>query len=115
MPQESPSTETRSCDDADFVPTSLFDVPWHRQGKCFGRGYANFFHDAKLGAMEATKKAKRVCVDCPVIRECLASALRHRDNFGVWGGYTPRERRRMWAVIDSGEFTVEEVLDRACD
>ena len=110
------STETPfSVEDEDFVPSNPFDIPWHRRGNCFGQGYDNFFHDAKLGAMEATKKAKRVCIDCPVIRECLESALEHRDNFGVWGGYTPKERRGMWTLIDSGEMSQDEVLDRACD
>ena len=39
--------------------------------------------------------AKRICGGCDVRAECLAYALAHRERFGVWGGTTERERRRM--------------------
>jgi WhiB family redox-sensing transcriptional regulator len=32
---------------------------------------------------------------CPVRTECLADALDHRVEFGVWGGMTERERRAL--------------------
>lgn len=35
---------------------------------------------------------------CPVRRDCLAHALDHRERFGVWGGYTERERRELARV-----------------
>jgi len=41
------------------------------------------------------RDAKRVCAGCEVRAECLAYALAHRERFGVWGGTTERERRRM--------------------
>ena len=41
------------------------------------------------------RDAKRVCGGCEVRAECLAYALAHRERFGVWGGTTERERRRM--------------------
>jgi WhiB family redox-sensing transcriptional regulator len=37
--------------------------------------------------------AKRICVDCPVQRECLEYALRVREPFGIWGGLDETERR----------------------
>lgn len=37
--------------------------------------------------------AKRVCRHCPVQTECLAYALDHKMEYGVWGGMTERERR----------------------
>ncbi|MGH3098714.1 MAG: WhiB family transcriptional regulator [Streptosporangiales bacterium] len=39
--------------------------------------------------------AKRVCRHCPVRTECLAYALDHRMEYGVWGGMTERERRAL--------------------
>ena len=39
--------------------------------------------------------AKRICAGCEVRAECLAYALAHRERFGVWGGTTERERRRL--------------------
>ncbi|MFC8823810.1 WhiB family transcriptional regulator [Streptomyces sp. NPDC057137] len=40
-------------------------------------------------------KAKSVCLGCPVRTECLAHALDNREEFGVWGGMTERERRAL--------------------
>ena len=41
------------------------------------------------------RDAKRICAGCEVRAECLAYALAHRERFGVWGGTTERERRRL--------------------
>jgi WhiB family redox-sensing transcriptional regulator len=32
------------------------------------------------------KHAKTLCADCPIRRECLASALERAEPWGVWGG-----------------------------
>ena len=39
--------------------------------------------------------AKSLCGDCPVRVECLEYALAHRVEYGVWGGASERERRRI--------------------
>ena len=41
------------------------------------------------------RDAKQVCAGCNVRAECLAYALANRERFGVWGGTTERERRRL--------------------
>ena len=38
--------------------------------------------------------AKRVCAGCPVRAECLEFALTNREEFGIWGGMTSKERHR---------------------
>ncbi len=43
----------------------------------------------------AQRAATAICRHCPVQRECLADALDHRVEFGVWGGLTERERRAL--------------------
>jgi len=43
----------------------------------------------------AQNRAKAVCLGCPVRTECLADALDHKIEFGVWGGMTERERRAL--------------------
>ena len=43
----------------------------------------------------AQREAKLVCFGCPVRTECLAEALDHGIEFGVWGGMTERERRAL--------------------
>ncbi|OBB60946.1 transcriptional regulator [Mycobacterium sp. 852013-51886_SCH5428379] len=32
------------------------------------------------------ERAKALCVDCPIRRECLDAALRRQEPWGVWGG-----------------------------
>lgn len=36
-----------------------------------------------------------MCRQCPVVTECLADALDNRIEFGVWGGMTERQRRKL--------------------
>jgi WhiB family transcriptional regulator, redox-sensing transcriptional regulator len=43
----------------------------------------------------AQNRAKAICMGCSVRTECLADALDHRVEFGVWGGMTERERRAL--------------------
>ena len=43
----------------------------------------------------AQREAATICRGCPVALECLADALDHRVEFGVWGGLTERERRAV--------------------
>lgn len=51
----------------------------------------------------STKEAKRVCngdarrglEPCPVRAECLQDALTNGDRFGIWGGLSERERRKL--------------------
>jgi WhiB family redox-sensing transcriptional regulator len=47
----------------------------------------------------SARPAKRVCQRCPVRAECLEFALATRQEHGVWGGLSERERRRLrgWA------------------
>src|SRR6476659_138401 len=41
------------------------------------------------------KRARGVCMGCPVRFDCLAEALDNRIEWGVWGGMTERERRQL--------------------
>lgn len=41
------------------------------------------------------RDAKKVCRGCPVAGECLAYALRRDERWGIWGGLSERERRRL--------------------
>ncbi|MFI6296690.1 WhiB family transcriptional regulator [Nonomuraea sp. NPDC050790] len=42
----------------------------------------------------STRPAKGVCGACEVRHQCLAYALDHDIQFGVWGGLNEQERRR---------------------
>ena len=43
----------------------------------------------------STREAKRICSGCEVRAECLEYALAHDERFGIWGGLSERERRRL--------------------
>lgn len=41
------------------------------------------------------KEAKAVCKGCVVREDCLEYALANGEKFGIWGGLSERERRRI--------------------
>jgi WhiB family redox-sensing transcriptional regulator len=43
----------------------------------------------------STREAKKICLGCEVRNECLEYALAHDERFGIWGGLSERERRRL--------------------
>lgn len=43
----------------------------------------------------SVREPKKICRACPVRLECLDYALEHDERFGVWGGLSERERRRL--------------------
>jgi WhiB family transcriptional regulator, redox-sensing transcriptional regulator len=45
----------------------------------------------------STRDAKLVCRSCEVRAECLEYALANDERFGIWGGLSERERRRLRA------------------
>ncbi|MEC3916453.1 WhiB family transcriptional regulator [Nocardia sp. CDC153] len=63
---------------------------WHQQALCTQTDPEAFFPD-KGGS---TREAKRICSSCEVRQPCLEYALAHDQRFGIWGGMSPRERRR---------------------
>jgi WhiB family redox-sensing transcriptional regulator len=43
----------------------------------------------------STREAKEVCRGCVVREDCLEYALVNGEKFGIWGGMSERERRRL--------------------
>ena len=43
----------------------------------------------------STREAKRICRGREVRGECLEYALANDERFGIWGGLSERERRRL--------------------
>lgn len=64
---------------------------WPQGGLCNQSDPEAFFPEKGESYATATK----VCMRCPVRRECLAFGLKSRDIFGMYGGYAPRERRDL--------------------
>ena len=76
---------------------SLFDepvddkLPWQERALCAQTDPEGFFPE-KGGS---TREAKSVCGRCNVRDDCLRYALAHDERFGIWGGLSERERRRL--------------------
>jgi WhiB family redox-sensing transcriptional regulator len=67
------------------------DTSWMADGNCVGVDPDLFFPERG----ESTKEAKAVCRACDVRDQCLEFALDNRERFGIWGGLSERERRRI--------------------
>jgi len=64
---------------------------WQDFANCLGVDPDLFFPER--GA--STKEAKAVCRACVVREDCLEYALENSEKFGIWGGLSERERRRL--------------------
>ncbi|MGA0043416.1 MAG: WhiB family transcriptional regulator [Ilumatobacteraceae bacterium] len=67
------------------------DRAWQDQANCLGVDPDLFFPER--GA--STREAKEVCRGCEVRQQCLEYALANGEKFGIWGGLSERERRRL--------------------
>lgn len=57
--------------------------------------------------------ARRFCASCPVIKDCLIYALQNDERFGIWGGFTAEERKRMQQQIPSLVDVLSQLSDGA--
>lgn len=64
---------------------------WQEKALCAQTDPEAFFPE-KGGS---TREAKRVCLSCEVKAECLEYALANDERFGIWGGLSERERRKL--------------------
>ncbi|MER3395430.1 MAG: transcriptional regulator [Acidimicrobiia bacterium] len=67
------------------------DLSWQAYAACMGVDPDLFFPER--GA--STREAKAVCSRCVVRTECLEYALANAEKFGIWGGMSERERRKI--------------------
>jgi WhiB family transcriptional regulator, redox-sensing transcriptional regulator len=74
--------------ETDGLPPEL---AWQERALCAQTDPEAFFPE-KGGS---TREAKRVCMSCEVRAECLDYALAKDERFGIWGGLSERERRRV--------------------
>ena len=78
-------------DGIDFL--DAFSVPvWTKDAVCASspwpdRWFSENAHDVDV--------AKAYCESCPVKAECLQRALDVQEEFGIFGGLTPQERRDL--------------------
>jgi WhiB family transcriptional regulator, redox-sensing transcriptional regulator len=78
--------------DLDVLPEdpSPPDV-WQERSACFGIDPDVFFPISE----EEAGPALAFCSACTIREECLSWALKNGERYGVWGGLTEQERRRL--------------------
>ena len=64
---------------------------WQARANCIGVDPELFFPERG----SSTREAKEVCRGCVVRVECLEFAIANSEKFGIWGGMSERERRRV--------------------
>ena len=68
---------------------------WREDARCLGQPVDVFFPDMSMGDAR-WDRAKDVCKNCTVKRECLKLVIGlpdDDDRYGVFGGLSPNERR----------------------
>ncbi|WP_223694656.1 WhiB family transcriptional regulator [Leifsonia poae] len=66
-------------------------LAWQSDSLCAQTDPEAFFPE-KGGS---TRDAKRICSSCEVRSQCLEYALANDERFGIWGGLSERERRKL--------------------
>ncbi len=69
-------------------------MSWASRAACVGHAHLFFCNHYEVEPQRIRREAKAVaiCETCPVIAECREEG--RGEEFGVWGGLTPRERKR---------------------
>lgn len=66
-------------------------LAWQSDALCAQTDPEAFFPE-KGGS---TRDAKKICTSCEVRAQCLEYALQNDERFGIWGGLSERERRKL--------------------
>lgn len=80
---------------------------WQEDALCAQTSPDLFFPEDKAAAREA----KTVCMSCDVREKCLNWAIETKQDFGIWGGTTLRERNKI-AKGGSAEMAMVKSLSR---
>ena len=70
---------------------SVCHPDWRDAAACRGMAAGLFF----LGRGEPNREARATCAACPVAVQCLEHALTQPETYGMWGGKSERELRRL--------------------
>lgn len=76
---------------------------WQFEGLCRTVSPELFFHpEGERGSARRRRdeRAKKLCLECPVLEQCRSHALRAREPYGVWGAMTEEERAAVLAEAD---------------
>lgn len=98
-PEQVKPAQDETFDRKPVMPTSLpeeflnddADYDWREKALCAQTDSEAFFPE-KGGS---TREAKRTCLSCDVRDDCLNYAVMTQERFGIWGGLSERERRKL--------------------
>lgn len=78
-------------------PTWDWNLVWQSEAGCRGSDANLFFSPTHVETKDERtareSRAKSICAECSVRRDCLAFALETREPHGIWGGLNEIERR----------------------
>jgi WhiB family redox-sensing transcriptional regulator len=77
--------------DPDYLGAEDNPLAWQTDSLCAQTDPEAFFPE-KGGS---TRDAKKICGSCEVRSRCLEYALENDERFGIWGGLSERERRKL--------------------
>lgn len=67
---------------------------------CKDKGFDMFFVDegpvSDVNIRIAIAKAVALCNLCPVQDQCLMISVNNDEEFGIWGGFTSKERKKLF-------------------
>ena len=75
----------------------LLEGDWKNYGNCIGEDDNKFFPTVKVEGeyLYTEEDAKAICQGCPVSRDCLDFAVVTKSDIGIFGGYSPEERKLL--------------------
>ncbi len=73
---------------------------WQYEGSCNNYDPEIFYlpYNIRMSQKrEYISRAKAICAECPVAEQCREFALTTEQEFGIWGGLSEDERRKVLA------------------
>lgn len=82
---------------------------WRLHGKCRDPKYSTSVWYPKPEDKAGLVLAISLCNLCPVQRQCLREALEQREDQGIWGGKSEKERKKLLAFLPTRPSTVTQM------
>ena len=76
---------------------NVYRPDWQSFAACHDLPLDLFFPSSGMESMRNVNVIKPFCQVCPVHLQCLAYALSHPDERGIWAGTTENDRRKIRA------------------
>lgn len=77
------------------IVLNIYRPDWQQFAACHDLPLDLFFPSSGMESMRNINVIKPFCAACPVNVECLAYALSHPDERGIWAGTTENDRRKI--------------------